>query len=97
MPEMDVKEAAAHWRRVQVEPELAALGFSPTLATVRREGDAGAQSYERALSARSQALLHQGLTIHHVAHTVKTATEALALVERLNADPAVQGILVFYP
>lgn len=92
-----MKEAAAHWRRVQVEPELTALGFSPTLATVRREGDAGAQVYEKALAARSQALMHQGLTIHHVAHTVKTATEALALVQRLNADPAVQGILVFYP
>lgn len=97
MPEMDVKEAAAHWRRVQVEPELAALGVSPTLATVRREGDAGAESYERALAARSQALSYQGLTVNHVAHTVKTAEEALALVERLNADPHIQGILVFYP
>ena len=97
MPEMDVKEAAAHWRRAQVEPELAALGFSPTLATVRREGDAGAQSYERALSSRSQALSYQGLTVRHVAHTVQTAQEALELVERLNADPAVAGILVFYP
>ena len=94
---MDVKEAALHWRRVQVEPELSALGFSPTLATVRREGDAGAASYERALTVRCQSLSFNGLTIRHVPHTVQTADEALALVKRLNADPDVHGILVFYP
>ena len=94
---MDVKEAAAHWRRVQVEPELERLGFSPTLATVRREGDAGAQSYEKALAQRSQALSFRGLGVHHEAHTVQTAEEALALVERLNRDKNVHGILVFYP
>lgn len=97
MPEMDVKEAALHWRRKQVEPELALLGFTPTLATVRREGDAGAASYEKALAMRSQSLSHHGHTVHHVAHTVQTAAEALALVERLNADRSVHGILVFYP
>lgn len=97
MAELDVRAAAAHWRRISVEPELSALGFSPTLATVRREGDQGAASYERALTARSAGLSAGGLTVRHVAHCVSTADEALALVERLNADEGVHGILVFYP
>lgn len=97
MPEIDVRAAAAHWRHTSVEPELRSLGFSPTLATVRREGDQGAASYERALTARSSGLNAGGLTVRHVAHCVSTADEALALVHRLNGDATVHGILVFYP
>jgi methylenetetrahydrofolate dehydrogenase (NADP+) / methenyltetrahydrofolate cyclohydrolase len=97
MTEIDVRAAAAHWRQVQVEPELRALGFSPTLVTVRRKGDDGAESYERALTRASKALKVDGHTVHHRAHVVDTGEEVLSLVRKMNADRGVHGILVFYP
>ena len=73
MIEMDCREAARYWRTKSVEPALKELGFSPTLATVMRQGDPAAEAYERALARRCRELDCGGLTIHHVSHRVSTA------------------------
>jgi methylenetetrahydrofolate dehydrogenase (NADP+)/methenyltetrahydrofolate cyclohydrolase len=97
MAEMDCRAAADHWRRVAVEPELAALGLSPRLVTLVREGDAAAARYERALARRCAGLDHAGLTVHHQACRVTSRDQGLGLIAELNRDASVHGIMVLYP
>ena len=82
----------------RVEQEAAALavrGVTPGLATVLVGEDAASQSY---VASKGKAARRCGF--HSEQHTLPETTgeaELLRLVARLNADPAVHGILVQLP
>jgi len=74
---------------------LAMLGVKPGLATVLVGEDPASQSY-----VASKGKAAKGCGFHSEQHTLPVATsetELLALVRKLNADPAVHGILVQLP
>ena len=74
---------------------LAARGVTPGLATVLVGEDPASQSY---VASKGRAAKACGF--HSVQHTLPATTDELdllALVESLNADPAVHGILVQLP
>jgi len=82
-----VKAQAAHLR--------AARGIVPGLAVVLIGDDAASQSY---VASKSRAVVEVGMRPfdHHLPAGVSEA-ELLALVQKLNADPAVHGVLVQMP
>jgi methylenetetrahydrofolate dehydrogenase (NADP+)/methenyltetrahydrofolate cyclohydrolase len=74
---------------------LAMLGVKPGLATVLVGEDPASQSY-----VASKGKAAKGCGFHSEQHTLPAATgeaELLALVRKLNTDPAVHGILVQLP
>ena len=75
--------------------ELAARGLTPGLAVVLVGEDPASQSY---VAGKGKAARRCGF--HSLQHTLPAETseaDLLALVERLNADPAIHGILVQLP
>jgi methylenetetrahydrofolate dehydrogenase (NADP+)/methenyltetrahydrofolate cyclohydrolase len=82
-----VKAQAAHLR--------AARGIVPGLAVVLIGDDAASQSY---VASKSRAVVEVGMRPfdHNLPAGVSEA-ELLALVQKLNADPAVHGVLVQMP
>ena len=86
----DVIEKVAAETRV-----LAARGVTPGLAVVLVGEDPASQSY---VAGKGKAAKSCGF--YSLQHTLPAETgeaELLALVERLNADPAIHGILVQLP
>jgi len=73
----------------------AARGIVPGLAVVLIGDDPASQSY---VASKSRAVVEVGMRPfdHHLPATV-SEVELLALVQKLNADPAVHGILVQMP
>jgi methylenetetrahydrofolate dehydrogenase (NADP+)/methenyltetrahydrofolate cyclohydrolase len=95
---IDGKTIAADLRAA-VKAETARLttahGIVPGLAVVLLGDDAASQSY---VASKSRAVLGVGMRPfdHHLSASVGEA-ELLSLVQKLNADPAVHGILVQMP
>ena len=75
--------------------QLAARGMVPGLTVVLVGDDVASATYVGAKEKASREVGMRGETIRLPVTT--TQTELLALVERLNADPAVHGILVQMP
>ncbi len=95
---IDGKSLAADLRaavKAEVQCLHAAHGLVPGLAVVLLGGDAASQSY---VSSKSRAVTEVGMRPfdHHLPASVREA-ELLGLVGKLNADPAVHGILVQHP
>ena len=95
---IDGKAVAARVReqvRQDVERLKAERGFVPGLAVVRVGEDPASKVY---VTGKKKAALEVGFNSweHHLPDTT-TQAELLAVVERLNADPAVHGILVQLP
>lgn len=94
---LDGKAVAA---RVRAEvaagaAELAARGISPTLAVVLVGDDPASAVYVR---SKTKAALASGVTPRdHRLPASTTLPELLALIDRLNRDPEVDGILVQLP
>src|SRR6185312_9336605 len=85
--------------RTRVAAEVAALkrdrGLTPGLAVVLVGDDPASQIYVNSKEAQSRAA-----GMHSVTHRLPAETseaEVIALVRRLNADPAIHGILVQSP
>src|SRR5208282_2923812 len=75
--------------------ELAAHSVTPGLATVLVGEDPASQSY---VAGKGRAAKSCGF--HSLQHTLPAETSEanlLALIERLNADPAIHGVLVQLP
>ena len=91
--------AAAEAVRAEVSAEVARLqaerGFVPGLAVVLVGEDPASQIYVRSKGEQTIAAGMHSLTERLPADT--TQAEVIALVRRLNADPAVHGILVQLP
>ena len=83
----------------QVKEEVAAavsdLGYTPGLATVLVGDDPASHSYVR--GKRRDAVQVGIHSIHHELPASVSQQELTALVEELNADPEVDGILVQLP
>jgi methylenetetrahydrofolate dehydrogenase (NADP+) / methenyltetrahydrofolate cyclohydrolase len=80
--------------RLEAE-ELASRGVVPGLAVVLAGDDPASQVYVRSKIKTAKAL---GLnSFHHLLPESASQEELLAIVEQLNADPAVHGILVQLP
>jgi methylenetetrahydrofolate dehydrogenase (NADP+) / methenyltetrahydrofolate cyclohydrolase len=95
---IDGKAIAADLRAaVKAETELltAAHGIVPGLAVVLLGDDPASKSY---VTSKSRAVLEVGMRPfdHHLPADVNEAA-LLALIQKLNADPAVHGILVQAP
>jgi methylenetetrahydrofolate dehydrogenase (NADP+)/methenyltetrahydrofolate cyclohydrolase len=74
---------------------LAARGITPGLAVVLVGEDPASQAYVRAKDKRAAEL---GIySLKHELPATTTQAELLALVAKLNADPAIHGILVQSP
>src|SRR5580704_18378740 len=94
---IDGKRAAEHViaRVTENTRALAAQGLKPGLAVVVVGDDPASQVYVKSKSKAAQAC-----GFHSVQHDLAaTASEAelLALLEQLNADPAIHGILLQLP
>ncbi len=87
--------ALARARNVALRPRIAALPRPPGLAVVLVGSDPASQVY---VGRKGKVAARLGL--HHVQHDLPEDTpeaELLALVDRLNADPDIDGILVQVP
>src|SRR5260370_18964258 len=95
---IDGKAIAADLRaavKAETERLVAAHGIVPGLAFVLLGDDPASKSY---VTSKSRAVLEVGMRPfdHHLPANVDEA-ELLALIRKLNADPAVHGILVQAP
>lgn len=85
--------------RAQVAVEVAALkadhGITPGLAVVLVGEDPASEVYVRNKGVQSQAAGMYSET--HTLPADASEADVLALVERLNADPAIHGLLVQFP
>jgi methylenetetrahydrofolate dehydrogenase (NADP+) / methenyltetrahydrofolate cyclohydrolase len=95
---IDGKSLAADLRaavKAEVQRLRAAHGIVPGLAVVLLGDDAASRSY---VASKSRAVAEVGMRPfdHHLPASV-SETELLSLVQKFNADPAVQGILVQLP
>jgi methylenetetrahydrofolate dehydrogenase (NADP+) / methenyltetrahydrofolate cyclohydrolase len=95
---IDGKSIAADLRaavKAETQRLRAARGIVPGLAVVLLGDDPASQSY---VASKSRAVIEVGMRPfdHHLPATV-SETELLALVAKLNADPAVHGVLVQMP
>ena len=95
---IDGKSIAAALRaavKAQTQALRAAHGIVPGLAVVLLGDDPASQSY---VASKSRAVVEVGMRPfdHHLPATV-SEVELLALVQKLNADPAVHGVLVQMP
>lgn len=88
-------KAFAEKLRARLTTEIATLGFQPGLAVVLVGEDPASQVYVRNKAAQTVEVGMRSFE-HKLPASVSEA-EVLALVERLNADPAVDGILVQLP
>ena len=88
-------KAIAAKLRAEVRVQAAALRTPPVLAVVLVGDDAASAVYVR---NKTKAAREVGVQVfdHHLA-TTTTQVDLLSLVGRLNADPAVDGILVQLP
>ena len=91
---IDGKAVAAELRR-GIAARVAALPFRPGLRVVRVGEDPASGVYVRNKDKAAQEVGFDSATIHLPAAT--TEAELLGVVARLNADPAVDGILVQLP
>ncbi|MCK6441626.1 bifunctional methylenetetrahydrofolate dehydrogenase/methenyltetrahydrofolate cyclohydrolase FolD [Elstera cyanobacteriorum] len=81
--------------RARLAAEIPSLGFQPGLAVVLVGEDPASQVYVR---NKAQQTVEVGMrSFEHKLPAETTEAEVLALVARLNADPAVDGILVQLP
>lgn len=91
---MDGKALAARVR-AEVADEVRELGVAVGLATVLVGDDPASAIYVR---RKREACAEAGIeSIHHELPAATSQADLLALVARLNADPAVTGILVQLP
>ena len=91
---IDGKAVAAELRRA-IAARVAGLSFRPGLRVVRVGDDPASGVYVRNKDRAAAEAGFDSATIHLPAET--SEAELLAFVERLNADPAVDGILVQLP
>jgi methylenetetrahydrofolate dehydrogenase (NADP+)/methenyltetrahydrofolate cyclohydrolase len=91
---IDGKAVAAELRR-GIAARVAGLSFRPGLRAVRVGDDPASGVYVRNKDKAAQEVGFDSATLHLPAAT--TQAELLAVVARLNADPAVDGILVQLP
>lgn len=94
---LDGKAVAARVRAevASAAAELAARGISPTLAVVLVGDDPASAVYVR---SKTKAAIESGVTPRdHRLPASTTLPELLALIDRLNRDPEVDGILVQLP
>jgi methylenetetrahydrofolate dehydrogenase (NADP+)/methenyltetrahydrofolate cyclohydrolase len=91
---IDGKAVAAELRR-SIAARVAALPFRPGLRVVRVGEDPASGVYVRNKDKAAQEVGFDSATLHLPAAT--TQAELLAVVAQLNADPAVDGILVQLP
>jgi methylenetetrahydrofolate dehydrogenase (NADP+)/methenyltetrahydrofolate cyclohydrolase len=91
---IDGKAVAAELRRA-IAARVAGLSFRPGLRVVRVGDDPASGVYVRNKDRAAAEAGFDSATLHLPAET--SEAELLALVERLNADPAVDGILVQLP
>jgi methylenetetrahydrofolate dehydrogenase (NADP+)/methenyltetrahydrofolate cyclohydrolase len=95
---IDGKAIAADLRaavKAETQRLIAAHGMVPGLAVVLLGDDPASKSY---VTSKSRAVLEFGMRPfdHHLPADVSEA-ELLSLVQKLNADPAVHGVLVQMP
>jgi methylenetetrahydrofolate dehydrogenase (NADP+) / methenyltetrahydrofolate cyclohydrolase len=91
---IDGKAVAAELRR-SIAARVATLPFRPGLRVVRVGEDPASGVYVRNKDKAAQEVGFDSATLHLPATT--SEAELLAVVEGLNADPAVDGILVQLP
>jgi len=95
---IDGKATAAELRArvgVEVSKFRAAIGRAPGLAVVLVGEDPASAVYVR---SKNKAVIEAGMeSFEHRLPATATQDELMALVDRLNADPAVDGILVQLP
>ncbi|PPQ31846.1 bifunctional methylenetetrahydrofolate dehydrogenase/methenyltetrahydrofolate cyclohydrolase FolD [Rhodopila globiformis] len=91
---IDGKSVAAALR-AEVAANVAAAGFAPGLAVVLVGSDPASSVYVRTKDRAAREAGIQAHTIHLPAETSQAAL--LATIEALNADPAIDGILVQLP
>jgi len=91
---LDGKAMAARLR-ARLAERVAALGFRPGLRVVRVGDDPASGVYVRNKDKAAREVGFDSATIHLPAAT--TEAELLAIIAALNADPAVDGILVQLP
>ena len=91
---LDGKAIAARLR-ARLAERIAALPFRPGLRVVRVGDDPASGVYVRNKDRAANAAGFDSATIHLPADTTEAAL--LATIARLNADPAVDGILVQLP
>ncbi len=88
-------KAFAAGLRTRLAAEIPSLGFQPGLAVVLVGEDPASQVYVR---NKAQQTVEVGMrSFEHKLPAETTEAEVLALVATLNADPAVDGILVQLP
>ncbi len=88
-------KAAAAALRAKLAAQVATLPFRPGLAVVLVGDDPASAIYVRAKDRAANAV---GIAAHTIRLPADTSTEALITrIARLNADPAVDGILVQLP
>ncbi len=88
-------KAFAGGLRARLAAEIPTLGFQPGLAVVLVGEDPASQVYVR---NKAQQTVEVGMrSFEHKLPAETTEAEVLALVAKLNADPAVDGILVQLP
>ncbi|GFZ99296.1 bifunctional protein FolD [Elstera cyanobacteriorum] len=88
-------KAFAAGLRARLAAEIPSLGFQPGLAVVLVGEDPASQVYVR---NKAQQTVEVGMrSFEHKLPAETTEAEVLALVATLNADPAVDGILVQLP
>ncbi|KJV08726.1 methenyltetrahydrofolate cyclohydrolase [Elstera litoralis] len=88
-------KAFAEKLRARLAAEIATLGFQPGLAVVLVGEDPASQVYVR--NKATQTVEVGMRSFEHKLPASVSEAEVLALVTRLNADPAVDGILVQLP
>ena len=88
-------KAIAAALRARLAERVAALPYSPGLRVVRVGEDPASGVYVRNKDKAAKAAGYDSVTIHLPAET--TEAELLATIAALNADPAVDGILVQLP
>jgi methylenetetrahydrofolate dehydrogenase (NADP+)/methenyltetrahydrofolate cyclohydrolase len=95
---IDGKTIAADLRagvKVETERLRAALGIVPGLAVVLLGDDPASQSY---VASKSRAVLEVGMRpFDHQLPAGVSEAELSSLIQKLNADPAVHGVLVQMP
>jgi methylenetetrahydrofolate dehydrogenase (NADP+)/methenyltetrahydrofolate cyclohydrolase len=88
-------KAVAATLRAAIAARVAALPFRPGLTVVRVGEDPASGVYVRNKDRAAKEAGFDSATLHLPAET--TEAELLAVIARLNADPAVDGILVQLP
>jgi methylenetetrahydrofolate dehydrogenase (NADP+)/methenyltetrahydrofolate cyclohydrolase len=88
-------KAVAERVRSEVAGVIAGLGYSPGLATVLVGDDPGSHTYVR--GKRKDAGEVGIRSIHHELSADTGQRELMTLIDELNADPEVDGILVQLP